>query len=72
MPLPVLDIRSELFPEMSPAMRDVRQDVTSPGLVPWAFLGARAGVIQPVRVSSSAQSVDPGSRNRRPHEGVPL
>jgi hypothetical protein len=48
MSLPVLDISSELFPEMSPAMRDVRQDVTSPGLVPWAFLDARAGVIQPV------------------------
>jgi hypothetical protein len=48
MSLPVLDISSELFPEMRPAMRDARQDVTSPGLVPWAFLDARAGVIQPV------------------------
>jgi hypothetical protein len=48
MSLPVLDISSELFPKMSPAMRDVRQVVASPGLVPCAFLDARAEVMKPV------------------------
>lgn len=48
MSLPILDISSELFPAMSPAMRDVRQVVASVDLVSWAFPVARAGVIQPV------------------------
>jgi hypothetical protein len=46
---PFLDISSELFPEMRPAMRDVWQDMGSVGLVPWALLIARAGVMKPVR-----------------------